>query len=232
MRHAAGAIAVNVEPEKPFLTRSSLNRAIARVLPERFSEPNPDYTTERLLKALTSNVFLALDRVGVHVLPKHFYTPIADYAWLRHNQESWRHPVEMHGITWNLDEQFSWLSSLCRPYYAEVEDLRSFESITSGAAGPGYGPIEAQVLHCFIRKQRPKLVIEVGSGVSTQVMHQAAQRNRQDGPDETRIIAIEPYPREMLRSTEGIELIESLVQKTPLSLFDQLEAGDLLFVDS
>ncbi len=212
--------------------RSKINRAVGRVVPARFSEPNPDYTVERLLKQLSASVFFTLDRVGVHLLPKHFYTPVADYSWLRSNRHLWSGPVPMQGTHWNLDDQLAWLQSVCDLYYSEVRDLVSFADISSSGIGPGFGPIESQILHCFIRSQRPKQVIEIGSGVSTMVMRGAAQLNERDGFDRTRIIAIEPYPRAALRHAGGIELMNSLVQEAPLAIFDQLEAGDLLFVDS
>jgi hypothetical protein len=212
--------------------RSKINRAVGRVVPARFSEPNPDYTVERLLKLLSAKLFFSLDRVGVHLLPKHFYTPVADYSWLRNNRNLWSGPANLQGMHWDLEEQLTWLQTICDPYYSEVRDLASFTDISSSGIGPGYGPIESQVLHCFIRSKRPRQVIEIGSGVSTMVMRGAAQLNERDGFDSTRIFAIEPYPRTALRHADGIELINSLVQEAPLSFFDQLDSGDLLFVDS
>jgi hypothetical protein len=211
---------------------SRINRAAAKVLPARFSAYNPDYTLQRVMRHLSGQVFFALDRVGVHLLPKHYYTPVADYAWLRKNGNLWRNPVDMRGVDWDLDAQLSWLRSVCEPYYHEVVGLKSYEAMAESAMGPGYGPIESQILHCFIRGQRPRLVIEIGSGVSTLVTREAARLNERDGAGSSRIIAIEPYPRPNLRSLPGVELIESMAQEAPLSIFDQLEAGDLLFIDS
>jgi hypothetical protein len=72
---------------------------------------------------------------------------------------------------------------------------------------------------------RPARIVEVGGGVSTAIMAAAA------GP-ETQITTIEPYPSPALRSLARVELREEPSQLVPQSVFDQLRAGDLLFVDS
>ena len=40
------------------------------------------------LKDFSFRLFMALDKSGVHLLPKHYYTPIPDYHWLRRNSAS------------------------------------------------------------------------------------------------------------------------------------------------
>jgi len=59
------------------------------------------------LKKLSFDAFLALDRVGVHVLPKHYYTPVPDYKWLRENKEYWMRRAGLVGVAWNLDAQIT-----------------------------------------------------------------------------------------------------------------------------
>ena len=50
----------------------------------------------------------------------------------------------------------------CRDEYGANETYRS---AVTGKFGPGYGPVEAQVLHAVVRHFRPRRIIEVGSGV-------------------------------------------------------------------
>jgi len=57
----------------------------------------------RGVKRLSSRVFFALDRVGVHLLPKHYYTPVADYSWLQKNREAWMAGANLVGVRWDLD---------------------------------------------------------------------------------------------------------------------------------
>jgi hypothetical protein len=42
-----------------------------------------DAILKKILKRLSFQTFFTLDRLGLHVLPKHYYTPIPDYSWLR-----------------------------------------------------------------------------------------------------------------------------------------------------
>lgn len=46
------------------------------------------------------------------------------------------------------------------------------------------------------------------------------------------ITCVEPYPYDALRTIDGVELIEDFVQNVPVARFAELEAGDVLFIDS
>lgn len=173
-------------------------------------------------------MFFALDRVNFHVLPKHFYTPVPDYQWLRANRELWTGRASLAGVAWDLEAQLAWLGEICRPYYPEVAGLRLFEEITARRVGPGFGPIESQVLHCVMRAKAPRRVIEIGSGVSTACLIEAIARNSSP----TQVTCIEPFPKEAFRSISSITHLRQPLQSVPLSPFGQLEPGDLLFIDS
>jgi hypothetical protein len=120
---------------------------------------------------------------------------------------------------------------MCAPYYSEVP-LEAYRSLSGNGSGPGFGEIEGQVLHCFMRRFSPERVIEVGSGVSTLCMLEATRLNQRDGKTASRITCVEPFPSDRLRSRKEVELIPQMCQQVPLSLFDQLNSGDLLFIDS
>jgi hypothetical protein len=82
------------------------------------------------LKRLSWRAFAALDRAGLHVLPKHYYTPVADRAWLRAHPELWRRPLE---LAWDLDAQLAWLRQLREPYLDEVAGFRAYERLVARA---------------------------------------------------------------------------------------------------
>ena len=92
-----------------------------------------------------------------------------------------------------------------------------------------FGGVDALVAYCMVRHFKPRTIIEVGSGFSSLVLGQAAERNKRAG-----LICIEPFPREFLR--EGFSglrsLIEKKVQDIGLEFFSQLESDDILFIDS
>jgi hypothetical protein len=129
-------------------------------------------------KDLLFKTFRRLDRVGLHALPKHYYSPVPDCAWLEDNRPLWTGRSSLTGIEWDLPAQFAWLKDVCEPYYSEVAGLESYRALTG--SGPGFGEIESQVLHCFMRRFAPGQVIEIGSGVSTLCMLEAARLNQRD----------------------------------------------------
>lgn len=182
-------------------------------------------TVRETLKQVSRRVFRVSDRVGVHVLPKHYYSPVADRTWLQAHPELWRRPLE---LGWDLDAQLDWLEHVCGAHVDEVRGLDFFDELVAEGFGPGYGPIEAQVLHCFVRSQAPRRILEIGGGVTTAVMARAAELNE----TESRITTVEPSPRERLRQLEGVEVVARLAQEAPQELFEGLGEGDLLFVDS
>jgi len=201
-----------------------------RVIKEGYR--NLPLTLRTALGRLSVRVFFALDQVGLHVLPKHYALPVADYSWLRKNPEAWMGRASLVGVRWDIGEQLNWLQSICKPFYHEVAGLGPYREIKSSGWGAGFGPIESQVLHCFVRYFAPARVVEVGSGVSTACIFRASDMNKQEGRQGTKIVSVEPFPFPKLREQKEITLIEDVMQKVPRSVFDELEAGDLLFIDS
>ncbi len=184
------------------------------------------------LRQLWFKIFLLSERLGVHVLPKNFYTPIQDFRWLGNNKEVWIERARLNGIEWDLDNQLDWLMDTCRPYYHEVAGLEFYEESGTCEWGPGFGAIESQVLHCFLRTNAPARIVEVGSGQSTVCMLEASKLNVRDGRPEIRITCIDPYPRKSLQGVNNITVMKQTCQAAPRAVFSQLQAGDLLFIDS
>ena len=185
-----------------------------------------------LFKRAAFKTFFLLDRLGFHLLPKHFYSPVPDYKWLAENRTAWARASCMPGVEWDLDAQLAWVKQTCERYYQEVEGLQFFQELTSGSWGLGFGPIESQVLHCVIRDWRPAHIIEIGSGVSTICMLNAVGKNSAEGGSAPEILCIEPFPRPALRNSGQIRLLRDYCQNVPASTFAGLSDGDLLFIDS
>lgn len=89
-------------------------------------------------------------------------------------------------------------------------------------------------LYCMLRHQPPKRIVEVGSGYSSALMLDTNDRHLGRGVAFT---FIEPHPErlesllwEADRATASV--LRQPVQTAPLSVFQELEAGDILFVDS
>ena len=86
---------------------------------------------------------------------------------------------------------------------------------------------DAEVFYTIVRTHKPARIIEVGSGHSTKIARQAII----DGKLETRLISIDPQPRAEIDSLAD-ECTRRPVEDVDPDLFDQLRAGDILFIDS
>lgn len=183
------------------------------------------------LKRMAFTLFDFAQILNLYIMPKHYYVPISATRALRANKASWNRPIDIRYIPLSLDTQRDVLTTWIAPFEAEYRDNRAYLEASRTLAGPGYGPIEAQALHGFLRKNRPKRIIEIGSGVSTFCMLQALRENEREGEPSSSLICIEPNPSSALRSAT-VQLFDLPVEDVELSLFDQLEAGDLLFIDT
>ncbi len=112
---------------------------------------------------------------------------------------------------------------------AVADDITSF-------SGPPPAPRWAQdwfprtdgaAAYAMVRHHRPARLIEVGSGHSTRFIAQAIA----DGGFSCAVTAIDPAPRAAIDALP-INVIRQPVQQVPGDLFGQLNAGDVLFIDS
>lgn len=181
-------------------------------------------------RPLVRTVLRAGERAGVHVTPVHFYSQQPNVQELERTRASWAKPSALPCINADPDAQIEALRRICLPYRDEYTAQNTFTYATERGFGRGYGQIEAEALHGFIRSARPARIIEVGSGVSTYCAHVAAETNRRDGFP-CAITCVEPYPRDPLRKMD-VTLIDRPVQTVPLDTFATLQENDILFIDS
>lgn len=185
-----------------------------------------------MAKRIALHSFLQMERAGIHVLPKHFYSPVSDRQWLQENRDLWTRRAKLAGIDWNLDRQMEWLTEVCSPYYDEVRGLGFYESSIRNGLGLGFGAIESQVLHCVIRSMAPRNIIEIGSGVSTACAVRAIEKNEAEGKCASQLTCIEPFPMPAFKRLKGIRHITDRCQSVPTAVFSELGTGDMLFIDS
>jgi len=88
--------------------------------------------------------------------------------------------------------------------------------------------LDAAAAYTLVRAGRPRHIVEVGSGHSTRFLARAMR----DGGIEGRITAIDPHPRTSLLGIRDLELLRAPVQDIGLQVFDSLNPGDMLFIDS
>lgn len=190
------------------------------------------------IKRILKRVFLLLHRallpLGIIILPKHYYVPIADINTLRRTQDIWAKKSSLPGINGSVEAQLKLFKKICSDCRNEMEEVASlYHEESRRRSGPGYGYVEFLVLHAFIRYFKPKRVIEIGSGVSTAGILNAASRNFREGYNHNcQVTCIEPCPSPILKKRKDIELICQQVEQVDFKYFESLEDGDLLFIDS
>jgi hypothetical protein len=160
-----------------------------------------------------------------HITPVHFYQPIPDTRELAK-----RYPPRsaLPGIAWQPDAQLALLDRLS----AFAPDTGSFLKAESTPDrfhldnGQFVG-IDPHLYYCMVRHFKPARIVEVGAGFSTLAAAEAARHT------ETRIIAVEPYPRPFIaEGAQGIEHIGKKAEDVGTEFFMELQAGDMLFIDS
>lgn len=180
-------------------------------------------------------IFEFFQRLGWHILRRNFYSPLPDTRLLKSNNKLWEGEIELVGVDLNPEGQLNLLKRVFPQFSQECNfpyepTSTPFEYYTHNRV---FGFLSAAVLHCMVRHFAPKTIIEVGSGYSTLVSARAVLHNQAEGKT-CKLISIEPYPDKVLM--EGFpglsELIPRKVEEMNLNFFNQLEEGDILFIDS
>ena len=167
--------------------------------------------------------------------PGHYHSPLLDIAQLgahdanlpHDGAECWEH------INLRQDEQ--------RSYYQDLVDrfpVLPFPTLRADGyryfTDNGMFPFaDAFALSGIIRKEKPRRIIEVGSGFSSAVMLDTLGHTHATAA----LTFIEPGPDRLLSlllpdDRSVVSIVAQPVQEVPLSIFEQLEANDVLFVDS
>lgn len=95
-----------------------------------------------------------------------------------------------------------------------------------GFLGVAMNPLDTIMLYTMVKARRPRVYLEIGSGISTCFVRRAISDNALS----TRIISIDPTPRAQVDQIcdqvfrEGLETVD-------LEIFNDLQAGDFVFID-
>ena len=176
--------------------------------------------------------------LGLHLVRARYDSPIPDtrdFSGAR-GGDFWSRRSGLVGVEMNEQGQLDLLTSFHNDFKQEYEELEK------GEAGEGrftfdnlyMGSVDAEILYCFVRRYKPRRVIEIGSGFSTLLSARALLKNHSEGHSLGELIAVEPYPKEFLRrGFPGLSrVITEKVQSLPLDFFMDLQEDDILFIDS
>jgi|tagenome__1003787_1003787.scaffolds.fasta_scaffold20895579_2 hypothetical protein len=170
-------------------------------------------------------------KVGLDVVVKTFYSPIPDLEQLPPG--TFERRSELPGTGWDLDRQLAYVQALREP-------LAEFRSVVESSGGEpwryapnlSYTEADAAMLYAMVRTAKPKRIVELGSGHSTLVSAEAARRNASDGAAPT-LEVFDPFPGVVQDDLPGLTKLERIgAQQVPLDVFETLESGDVLFVDT
>ena len=150
---------------------------------------------------------------------------------LRRTRERWDRPSDLVGIRYDMMAMKRLFAELMERYAAPVLPAADYTQNADRGFGPGYPRVDAITSYAMLRKLKPARYLEVGSGLSTFYAFRAGQENAREGRP-MQITCVEPYPSDLLRSMQGVNLIVDQVQNVSASRFATLECGDVLFIDS
>jgi hypothetical protein len=162
------------------------------------------------LMPVSRRIFLG---VGVFPIRDHYYEPLFNPA---HLNSDFDQPRELPAIDWNPEKQLCFLKGLA-PFATTVPLVPS----------TAFGGADADYWYCLIRFLKPRRIIEVGSGDSTRIAIKALAENGV----ECSHICIEPYEQPWLDKS-GAKILRQRLENVDKSLFRELGAGDILFIDS
>lgn len=171
---------------------------------------------------------------GFLPISSHFYQPIPDINELQ-KSNAWDKARNLPNNKLDLSDYSSNYSTITTPFAAECNwpinptgDSTQYY-VDNGAFTFGC----ASTLHCYIRYLKPKKIIEIGSGNSSRVINSALALNGTKESIAAEYIIIDPYSSvNPIDFTQCSKVIRREVQSVPLETFRELNAGDILFIDS
>lgn len=142
---------------------------------------------------------------------------------------------ELLDIDLNIGAQLEFLPKLCL-YGSDFFHLQQIkgDDFRYKSNNGWFDDADAALLHSMLRENTPKKIIEIGSGHSTCVI---LDTNEYWLNGEMKITCIEPYPDRLFSNIKeydktALSIERKFIQEVSLDLFDCLESGDILFIDS
>ncbi len=191
----------------------------------------------RVVARLTRIASPGRDRQRTFAPLGHFYSPIVNAAALKDTFPKKRPspPEKLIDVDIDLDAMTKlWDEALVpliktAPFSEKPDGVHRYHYMN-----PAYAYGDGIILRAMILLHRPRRIVEVGSGWSSAcILDTVFDEAKLD----TEITFVEPYPallKSMLRGEDEkrVTILDKGVQDVPMSVFESLDAGDILFIDS
>ena len=178
---------------------------------------------------LSESIFM---KVGVLPITDHYYQPLINPV--KHLNKPLNEDRLLPGINWNVEEQLSLLNKFnyTKELKAIPQERNEANKFQYYFNNPSYRSGDGEFLYNMVRHFKPQRIIEIGCGYSTMLAVQAETKNAaEDQAHKCKHICIEPYEMPWLEQLQ-VEVIRQKVEDVNTTLFTQLEANDILFIDS
>lgn len=166
--------------------------------------------------------------------PGHYYSPLETISVIEAKRDKITNKTKpLKDINLNIDGQLEILTNFKQ--YNHLVPFQNDKYDCLYQPQNNYYPItDATILFSMIMQLKPRHIIEVGSGHSSALM---IDTNRIYFNSSINIQCIEPYPDRLYsllteQNKSEIEVYDTFIQDIDLSIFNQLEANDILFIDS
>lgn len=230
--------------QNPYEEAASLVHAVFQGVLQR--EPNGtelDHWTEALMNGFPPSEFVTtavsceeFNPIKLFRPPYHFYSPIVNPDEAAHHYAVLSDrgiPESIPGI--NLDR--AKMTRTWRDLLPFLEKIPFNENISEdfqyAFQNPNYSWGDGGILHSMILYHQPKRIIEIGCGWSSVCILDTL---RKYFDHKCKATFIEPYPALLTNLicdvSAPVHIVHSSVQNVSLNIFDELEAGDILFIDS
>lgn len=169
--------------------------------------------------------------------PGHFYSPIVSVSEIRQKEaEVWKDIDIAHlaGIDFNIEGQYNLLRAL-NQYYPEIPfKAHKQDGLRYYFENNMYSYTDGIVLFGLMRHLKPSTIIEVGSGFSSALMLDVNEKYLENN---VQLHFIEPNPERLYDNItqsdkQNTHILPNKVQEVSPDYFEQLQKGDILFIDS
>lgn len=166
-----------------------------------------------------------LRRVGVFPIVNHYYEP-----WFMGHQDIKNSSFSVH---WDLEAQLRYLKNLqfSDEFLLLLEGKLASVPYNFELYNGSFGSGDAELLYNFVRFVKPRKIIEIGCGSSTKIMLAARMQNESSHASSEHV-CIEPFEQPWLEQLDNIRVVRECVEHVDIDWSSELNAGDLLFIDS